>query len=441
MSSDGAMDKPRSARPARGDDRGLASIALVVLLVLALIATVVMIFSDNPVWMRIGTLSALWAAFIGAFLVARYRRQAAAEAARVRDLHTVYELQLEREISARREHELVVEKELRASVRAETEDSVLALRQEIAALREQLSALGVSLPEDRFAVGGPGPAGQLGAGPSLPSVPSERVAPRRRTPGMTPPRVSGRATTDAGAAGEKSAPGRSTPSGPSTRPGQPERPAPSGHPSAPTDPAVAGVGPDATPSTERTERLSPVSGRTTPTQTPAGEPRRPAVRPVQGSQEPRRAPGAGSGDASGATAAPSSATSPRPSRSGSSAAAGSTPTTGTPRPSTPGAPSATGTSSAPSTGTSSAPSSDRAAAPKAGSATDSSTGSAAGSTPAGPAAKSDPAAPSPAQETGSESTPTSRHGEGRGLSVAELMARLGEGDAPKPSRRRRRAED
>ncbi|EFV92016.1 hypothetical protein ES5_08116, partial [Dietzia cinnamea P4] len=274
MSSDGAMDKPRSARPARGDDRGLASIALGVLLVLALIATVVMVFSDNPVWMRIGTLSALWAAFIGAFLVARYRRQAAAEAARVRDLHTVYELQLEREISARREHELVVEKELRASVRAETEDSVLALRQEIAALREQLSALGVSLPEDRFAVGGPGAAGQLGARSSLPSVPSERVAPRRRTPGMTPPRVGARTSADTESSGEKTTadrPGQSAPFTRSTQPGSPSSPT---EPS-PTEPSVAGVGPDATPSTERTERLSPVAGRGAAADSPTGEPRRP----------------------------------------------------------------------------------------------------------------------------------------------------------------------
>ena len=174
MSSDGATDKPRPARPGRSDDRGLASIALGLLLILAVVATVVMVFSDNPVWMRVGTLAALWAAFIGAFLVARYRRQAASEAARVRDLHTVYELQLEREISARREHELVVEKDLRDTVRSETSDSILALRQEIAALREQLSALGVTLPEDRFAVGGLAPAGELGAG-SLPSVPSMRL--------------------------------------------------------------------------------------------------------------------------------------------------------------------------------------------------------------------------------------------------------------------------
>lgn len=255
MSSDGAMDKPRSARPGRGDDRGLANIALGVLLLLAIIATVVMVFSDNPVWMRIGTLSALWAAFIGAFLVARYRRQAATEAARVRDLHTVYELQLEREISARREHELVVERDLRASVRAETSDSIVALRQEIAALREQLGALGVSLPEDRFAVGGLGPAGQLGAGSSLPSVPSERVAPRRRAPG-----------SDSGPV-----------AGPRSASGATRSPASS----------ASGVGPDVTPSTERTERLTPVSDRESRSDTPAGDPRRPAVRPTSGARDAR----------------------------------------------------------------------------------------------------------------------------------------------------------
>lgn len=390
MSSDGAMDKPRSARPARGDDRGLASIALGVLLVLALIATVVMVFSDNPVWMRIGTLSALWAAFIGAFLVARYRRQAAAEAARVRDLHTVYELQLEREISARREHELVVEKELRASVRAETEDSVLALRQEIAALREQLSALGVSLPEDRFAVGGPGPAGQLGAGSSLPSVPSERVAPRRRTPGMTPPRVGARTSADTESSGEKTTsdrPGQSAPFTRSTQPGSPSSPT---EPS-PTEPSVAGVGPDATPSTERTERLAPVAGRGAAADAPTGEPRRPAVRPVAG--QPSRDP-----SSSGPAAAPK-----------------------------------TGSKPAPQTGSKPAPQTEpkREPAPKAESTSE-------------PRRSSEPApasAPEPASQPASESAPASRHGEGRGLSVAELMARLGEGEAPKPSRRRRRAED
>lgn len=327
MSSDGAMNKPRSARAARGDDRNPASIALGVLLALALVATVVMVFSDNPVWMRIGTLSALWAAFIGAFLVARYRRQAASEAARVRDLHTVYELQLEREISARREHELVVEKELRETVRAETADSVFALRQEIAALREHLQALGVTLPEDRFAVGGHAPAGELGAGPSLPTVSSERVEPRRRAPG---------------------------------------------------------VGPDQTPSTERTEKISPVdqerSDRREEPSAP-GPRRRPSVRPVRPTtEEPARPTGGDTVRTVREEVAPAAPAEP-------------------------------------------AEASTQAPAPA-----------------AGPSSRDDS---SDAPDSPDTPAPLpSRHGEGTGLSVAELMARIG-GDSGREGgrRRRRRAED
>lgn len=410
MSSDGAMDKPRSARPARGDDRGLANIALGVLLLLAIIATVVMVFSDNPVWMRIGTLSALWAAFIGAFLVARYRRQAATEAARVRDLHTVYELQLEREISARREHELVVERDLRASVRAETSDSIVALRQEIAALREQLGALGVSLPEDRFAVGGLGPAGQLGAGSSLPSVPSERVAPRRRAPG-----------SDSGPV-----------AGPRSASGATRSPASS----------ASGVGPDVTPSTERTERLTPVSDRESRSDTPAGDPRRPAVRPTSGARDARSGAGSSSGFGSGATSRPQA----RPEPASSPELARTPANTSTSTSSRPAASAVEGATSDKTAASGSPVASGGAAASgsseKAGK-HESSPSEKAG-THESPATAGETATQPRSQSTqapATESASPSRHGEGSGLSVAELMARLGEGSESTSGRRRRRAED
>lgn len=368
----------------------MASIALGVLLVLALVATVVMIFSDDPVWMRIGTLAALWAAFIGAFLVARYRRQAATEATRVRDLHTVYELQLEREISARREHELVVEKDLRDTVRTETADSILALRHEIAALREQLGALGVTIPEDRFAVGGQAPAGQLGAGSSLPNVPSERVEPRRRAagagessaPSSTPkadPRPSAAAQTSADA-GTDAQPGR-------TRP----------------EPTVSGVAPDATPSTERTEKFSPVTGEKSRQSEPTRAPRRPAVRPASRPQSESRR--------SAETVSPSrpAAQAPQPrQQTPDRPAARSQQPAATPE----NAPSA---HAAPAT---SAPKSEKAPAEP---------------TPTDRGTASEPAAADPAIP--------SRHGEGTGLSVAELMARLGSGDDSGGGRRRRRSAD
>ena len=388
MSSDGATDKPRPARPGRSDDRGLASIALGLLLILAVVATVVMIFSDNPVWMRVGTLAALWAAFIGAFLVARYRRQAASEAARVRDLHTVYELQLEREISARREHELVVEKDLRDTVRSETSDSILALRQEIAALREQLGALGVTLPEDRFAVGGLAPAGELGAG-SLPSVPSERVEPRRRVsePSVQPDPASARAYTSSS----------STPTAAPTPPAPPTADAPTTPAPAAAGASVSGVGPDATPSTERTEKFSPVDAARSRTEAPAEEPRRPEVRPAG---DPGRA-----SRRSAETVAPSSEPAARPARPARSDRPAARPAAAAEQ-----------------------PTSDRAQQPKAEPARQHEEESV-----ESPQAESvEPVAPS---------APPSRHGQGTGMSVAELMAKLGGDDAPSGVRRRRRAED
>lgn len=350
MSSDGAIDKPRTVRPARGDDRGLATIALGVLLLLSLIATVVMVFSDNPVWMRIGTLSALWAAFIGAFLVARYRRQAAAEAARVRDLHTVYELQLEREISARREHELVVEKDLRDTVRAETADSVYGLRQEIAALREQLGQMGVNLTEDRLAVGSETAAGELGAGPSLPSVPSERVEPRRRAP------ESGGFSS----AGSSQSPSRQRPSVP--------------------EPTVTGVGRNVTPSTERTEKLSPVGGAQTSGTNAPSTSRGPAVRPAGRTQPGRTQP-----------------VQRQPEPQGQAQAKDQAQDQAQPEHRTPAEP----------------------------------------QKPAEPAPRSAPKSSPPAPDT----SPVSRHGDGTGLSVSELMARLGGEDAPSGGRRRRHSAD
>lgn len=386
MSSDGATDKPRSSRSARGEDRGVAGIALAVLLILAIIATIVMIFSDNAVWMRIGTLAALWAAFIGAFLVARYRRQAAAEAARVRDLHTVYELQLEREISARREHELVVEKDLRDNIRAETSDSIYALRHEIAALREQLGHLGVTLPEDRYAVSGAGPAGELGTGQPLPSVPSERVEPRRRASGPDRGAAAGESADTASTAGAAAAGAGAAAAGAglvgtdgaeSAEPAEPAESTASAESAEPAgstesaEPTATGVRRDSTPSTERTEKLAPV-----PPETDAGPE---ADRAAETGGERRRGP------------AVRPVTRPQPAVDPQQAA-----------PAEPAAP--------------------------------------ADATPAEPAPDESTAAPGGrSRRAAEEDTAPSRHGESGGLTVAELMARLGSSDSS-GGRRRRRAE-
>src|SRR4029077_14922186 len=65
--------------------------------------------------------------------------------ARAGDLKLVYDLQLDREISARREYELTVESQLRrelaSELRAQAADEGAALRAELAALRTNLEIL------------------------------------------------------------------------------------------------------------------------------------------------------------------------------------------------------------------------------------------------------------------------------------------------------------
>jgi hypothetical protein len=112
------------------------------LLVLAIGASAALVFTSRVELLKLAVILALWAAVVGAFVSVIYRRQSDSDQAKVRDLKLVYDLQLEREISARREYELTVEshlrRELAAELRAQSADEVAALRAELAALRANL---------------------------------------------------------------------------------------------------------------------------------------------------------------------------------------------------------------------------------------------------------------------------------------------------------------
>ncbi|PTR29087.1 hypothetical protein C8K36_103459 [Rhodococcus sp. OK519] len=122
------------------------------LVVLAVVASLLLIFSESVQLLRVGLVVALWAATLGAIAMTKFRRESALDKAKVRDLQKVYELQLEREISARREYELGVEVRVRGELGAEAE-TIAALREELAALRKNLEVLFDGLlPEDRVAL-------------------------------------------------------------------------------------------------------------------------------------------------------------------------------------------------------------------------------------------------------------------------------------------------
>lgn len=118
---------------------------MTVLLVLAIGASSALVFTNRVELLKLAVILALWAAVVAAFVSVIYRRQSDSDQAKVRDLKLVYDLQLEREISARREYELAVESQLRrelaSEVREQSADEVAALRAELAALRANLEYL------------------------------------------------------------------------------------------------------------------------------------------------------------------------------------------------------------------------------------------------------------------------------------------------------------
>jgi hypothetical protein len=139
------MTEPaRSARPRRSTRRP-GWVLLTVLLVLAIGASSALVFTDRAELLKLAVILALWAAVVAAFVSVIYRRQSDIDQAKVRDLKLVYDLQLDREISARREYELSVETQLRrelvSELRAQAADEVAGLRAELAALRANLEIL------------------------------------------------------------------------------------------------------------------------------------------------------------------------------------------------------------------------------------------------------------------------------------------------------------
>ncbi len=137
-------DLTRGTRPRRGARRP-GWLLLTVLLVLAIGASSALVFTNRAELLKLAVILALWAAVVAAFVSVIYRRQSDIDQAKVRDLKLVYDLQLDREISARREYELSVETQLRreltSEIRAQAADEVAGLRAELAALRANLEIL------------------------------------------------------------------------------------------------------------------------------------------------------------------------------------------------------------------------------------------------------------------------------------------------------------
>ncbi|TNC27978.1 DUF6779 domain-containing protein [Amycolatopsis alkalitolerans] len=135
----GGSDRENPGDDSRG--RLLGKPWFVVGLALAVAATLALVLADDIRYLRLGIVAALWAALVGAFLAVRYRKQAVGTEDAVAKAQEVYELELEREVAARREYELEVENDIRAKVHADSRGELDALRAEVSALRDNLQSL------------------------------------------------------------------------------------------------------------------------------------------------------------------------------------------------------------------------------------------------------------------------------------------------------------
>ncbi|RCW40173.1 hypothetical protein DFQ14_11252 [Halopolyspora algeriensis] len=133
------MPDPNGSEPA--PQGGRATVLWGGVLVPAVAATAVLVLGDSARLLRLGLVAALWATLIAALAVVRLRNRAAEHDERLSERQRLYELELEREVAARREFELEVENETRRRVAEEADGEMESLRAELRHLRETLESL------------------------------------------------------------------------------------------------------------------------------------------------------------------------------------------------------------------------------------------------------------------------------------------------------------
>lgn len=141
-------------------------------------AAVLAVGTQDARLLRLGLVAALWAALLGAFAAAQMRREARSSVDHADHLRSTYQLELEREVTARREHALTVERELREQAERTQRREIVELRAEIAAMRANLERLGGASLVERVTLRAPAARGRTGTsfGPGLAPVSNAGVS-------------------------------------------------------------------------------------------------------------------------------------------------------------------------------------------------------------------------------------------------------------------------
>ena len=127
--------------------------AIVVMLVFAVVATILMLFTDSETWTKIAVLCALWAAIVGCIAVSRLRKQVDNQQRDTDNLERLHQAELERELATHREQELILEQNYYDSLQEQEQNTLADIRAELTVLRENLSAMmGTDLDTERTAL-------------------------------------------------------------------------------------------------------------------------------------------------------------------------------------------------------------------------------------------------------------------------------------------------
>ena len=128
------------ARSSSGGRGGLRTLALVAAVAIALASTAAVVLSDDPETLRLAVVGALWAFVLAAFAAPRRRESdaSAGDPGTALELRRTYEIELEKEVAARREYELQLEVYLRRELERGLAEDVAALREEVGRMRGEM---------------------------------------------------------------------------------------------------------------------------------------------------------------------------------------------------------------------------------------------------------------------------------------------------------------
>lgn len=128
-------------------------VLMVLLMALALIASILMLFLDSDLWLKIAVIAALWAAFVGVVLVSKYSSALRAEQKRVNILERVHYAEMEREVADYEQRQAALKEDFVRQLRNQRDEHLEQLRYELISLRVQLAEMsGDELDDEQVAV-------------------------------------------------------------------------------------------------------------------------------------------------------------------------------------------------------------------------------------------------------------------------------------------------